>query len=183
MGPTTAVCMSHHRVLAIYAAHQQELLAYARRIVRDTARAEDITQDAYLRFSDATREEWPDNPVAYLYRIVRNLAMDSHRRSRFENDLFTRDVDDIAQTQPCSAPSVEQQTIASDELERLGKALAELPSRTRVAVEMHRLGGYKLREIAAHLNVSTSMAQHLVKEGIKHCQQRLSLPEGKQQKL
>lgn len=183
MGPTTAVCMSHHRVLALYAAHQQDLLAYARRIVRDSARAEDITQDAYLRFSDATREEWPDNPVAYLYRIVRNLAMDSHRRSRFESDLFTRNVDDIADTQPCTAPSVEQQTITSDELERLHTALTELPSRTRVAVEMHRLGGYKLREIAAHLNVSTSMAQHLVKEGIKHCQQRLYLPEGKQQQL
>jgi len=165
--------MSHHRVLALYAAHRHDLLAYARGIVRDATRAEDITQDAYLRFSDAVRDEWPENPVAYLYRIVRNLAMDNHRRHRFENGLFARSVDDIADTQPCPLPTVEQQTITRDEIRRLREALAELPERTRIAVEMHRLGGYKLREIASHLGVSTSMAQHLVKEGVKHCQRRL----------
>lgn len=175
--------MSDQKILALYAAHQQDLLVYARRIVRDRGRAEDIAQDAYLRFSDAVREEWPENPVAYLYRIVRNLAMDCQRRARFEGNLFTDNVDDIAETQPGHFPTVEQQAIASDELEQLRHALAELPRRTQVAVEMHRLGGYKLREIAEHLDISVSMTQYLVKEGIKHCQQRLQQAESKQQQL
>ena len=165
--------MSDRLAAALYSAHQQELLIYARRLVKDSSTAQDITQDAWLRFSDAVRDTWPDNPVAYLYRIVRNLALDSQRRARLETDLFVDNAEDIASRQPGPWPSVEEAVITRDELNRLEQALAELPARTRLAVEMHRIGGYKLREIAAHLDVSLSMAQYLVKEGIKHCQKRL----------
>lgn len=171
--------MSNSKVLALYITHQQDLLDYARRIVRDVSRAEDIIQDAYLRFRDVAQEQWPDKPVAYLYRIVRNLAMDNYRRTRLENHLFNGTIDDIAGTQPSQAPSVERGVIASQELHLLNEALAELPTRTRVAIEMHRLGGYKLREIAEHLDISSSMAQYLIKEGIKHCQQRLRRADSK----
>lgn len=165
--------MSDRLAAALYRAHQQDLLTYARRLVNDSSTAQDITQDAWLRFSDAVRDTWPDNPVAYLYRIVRNLALDSQRRTRLETDLFVDNAEDIASRQPDPWPSVEEAVITRDELNRLAQALAELPARTRLAVEMHRIGGYKLREIAAHLDVSLSMAQYLVKEGIKHCQKRL----------
>ena len=58
-------------------------------------------------------------------------------------------------------------------LRRLRAAMAELPERTRIALEMHRLGGCKLREIAERLGISESMAHVLVKDGIKHCQRRM----------
>jgi RNA polymerase sigma-70 factor (ECF subfamily) len=52
-------------------------------------------------------------------------------------------------------------------------ALAELPERTRIAVEMHRFGGCTLKEIAEHFGISVSMAQVLVTDGVRHCQSRL----------
>ena len=170
--------MSDSQILSLYTTHQRELLSYANSIVGDSGHAEDITQDAYLRFSAAMSDEWRDNPVGYLYRIVRNLALDCRRRSRFEKMLFAHSIDDTSVERPAqesqSTPHLESQAIAHSELEQLQSALAELPERTRTSVEMHRLGGYKLREIAEHMNISPSMAQHLVKEGIKHCQRRLS---------
>ena len=52
-------------------------------------------------------------------------------------------------------------------------AMAELPERTRIAMEMHRFGGCTLKEIAEHFGISVSMAQVLVTEGVRHCQRRL----------
>lgn len=150
------------------------MVNYAISITGDNERAEDITQDAYLRFSNAMSDEWRGNPVGYLYRIVRNLALDYCRRTQFEQALFSDNQDDIDDAIQAERSIPEHQAIALSELEQLQTALEELPDRTRLAVEMHRLGGYKLREISEHLNVSPSMAQHLVKEGIKHCQRRLS---------
>ena len=63
--------------------------------------------------------------------------------------------------------------IAQEDLQRVLTALAELPERTRIAVEMHRFGGCKLREIAEHLGISLSMAHHLIKDGVRHCQRAL----------
>lgn len=166
--------MPDAQILSLYRTYQKELVSYAGSIVGDSDRAEDIIQDAYLRFSTAMADEWRDNPVGYLYRIVRNLALDYCRRRQFERTLFSHNVDDLADVLPEEGPTPEQQAIARSELEQLQTAMDELPERTRLAVEMHRLGGYKLREIAEHLNISTSLAQHLVKEGIKHCQCRLS---------
>ena len=40
--------------------------------------------------------------------------------------------------------------------------MAELPERTRVALEMHRFGGFKLREIAAHLGISVTVTHELI---------------------
>ena len=168
--------MSDSEILSLYTSHRRELVNYANGIVADKGRAEDIAQDAYLRFHTAMVDEWRENPVAYLYRIVRNLALDSRRRSFFEKSLFSNDLDDIAEIVAVDTPCPEKQAITRNELERLQSALDDLPKRTRIALEMHRFGGYKLREIAQHLGISQSMAQHLVKEGIKHCQCRLFDP-------
>ena len=71
------------------------------------------------------------------------------------------------------APSPEDEAIARQELQRVIAAMAELPERTRIALEMHRFGGCTLKEIAERLGVSVSMAQVLVVQGIKHCQRAL----------
>lgn len=164
--------MSKSEMLSLYTTHQRMLVNYAYSIVNDSACAEDITQDAYMRFCSAMAEEQRDNPVGYLYRIVRNLALDYRRRKMLEKNLFS-ELNEEVETIASDAPSPENQLIQQSEIKQLVDALNELPERTRIALEMHRFGGYKLREIAAHLNVSVSMAQYLVKEGIQHCQQRL----------
>lgn len=166
--------MLNAQIINMYTAHQRELTSYANSIVGDIGRAEDIAQEAYLRFSVAMSHEWRDNSVGYLYRIVRNLALDCRRRAQFEKSLFPHNTDDIGETILTEQSMPEHQAILHGELEQLQAALDELPERTRLALEMHRLGGYKLREIAEHLQISPSMAHHLVKEGIKHCQSRLS---------
>ncbi len=159
--------------LTLYMEHRNELLNYASGIIGDRARAEDVVQEAYLRFADAAARRLLDEPVGYLYRIVHNLAFDGVRRLSLEGRHIRQGAELAMANVAEERPSPEAELIARQELDRVMQAMAELPERTRLALEMHRLGGLKLKDIAERLGVSTSMAQVLVVEGVRHCQRRL----------
>ncbi len=161
------------KTVALYRAHRGELVNYADGIVHDRAQAEDVVQEAYLRFDAAAGGRFLDEPVGYLFRIVRNLALDG-RRSRLRELRLLSGQDEAAIAQaPADQPSPESQLLAKDQLRIVEAALAELPERTRLALEMHRLGGYKLRDIAAELGISVTTAHELVAQGVAHCRRRL----------
>lgn len=161
------------RCLELYLAHRSALLTYANRIIKDPGRAEDLVQEAFLRLRAASSATLLEEPVAYLYRIVRNLALDLQRHLVFQGRHEVAGADELAARIAESLPSPEAAAAAREEFRNLLKALDELPPRIRIALEMHRLGGFKLKEIAAHLGVSISTAQALVAEGIEYCQNRI----------
>lgn len=165
--------MATNWALTLYMEHRGELVNYASGIIGDRARAEDVVQEAYLRFSEAAARRLFDEPVGYLYRIVRNLAFDGARRRSLEDRHVKLGAERAAAAVAEDKPSPESQLIARQELERVLAAITELPERTRQAFEMHRLGGLKLKEIAERLGISTSMAHVLVVEAVRHCQRKL----------
>jgi RNA polymerase sigma-70 factor (ECF subfamily) len=161
---------------SLFIAHRRSLVDYAATIVGSRTQAEDLVQDAWLRFDRADRQLVKE-PLAYLYRIVRNLALDGHRTIvRNGRVMADTDFDDVSAVAGSTMPSPEFVALYKDELRILREALAELPIRTRVAFSLHRLGGYKLREIAEHLNISVTLAQTLVADGAEHCRRRLGWP-------
>lgn len=165
--------------LRLFETHRRQLVRHADGIVKDPSLAEDIVQDAYLRLAragDSGTEADPApirDPVAYLYLVVRNLAIDTYRRLGREQGCvsYGDGLDDAA---PADAPSPEATVIARHDLRLLEEALAELPDRTRVALTMHRFGNHRLADIAAHLGVSVGTAHALVTEGLEHCRRRLA---------
>lgn len=158
-------------ILALYMAHRGALVSYASRIVGDRARAEDVVQEAYLKVGALAEQRTLGEPLAYLYRTVRNLALDGARRLATERQYQHEDHVPWAVPLPPATP--EQQTLHRDDLRRLAEALAELPERTRIAFDMHRLQGCTLREVAARLGVSTVRAHQLVKEAVLHAARKL----------
>lgn len=158
---------------AVFVEHRGALVSYASGIIGDRSRAEDVVQEAYIRFADAAARRLFDEPVGYLYRIVHNLAFDGIRRLSLEDRHMVRIGEQVIAVIPEEKPSPEAATIARQELDRVAAALAELPERTRQAFEMHRFEGLKLRQIADRLGISTSMAQVLVIEAVRHCQRSL----------
>ena len=154
------------RALDLFLAHRVALVDYANGIVGDRARAEDLVQEAFLRFVSAgdRRESPVEKPPAYLYRIVRNLAIDRTRQRALEHH---RQVEEPAWWMLPDRPRTpEQEALHRQDLAKVAEALSRLPSQTRLAVEMHRFGGYTLSEIADKLNVSTPTAHRLVRDGL-----------------
>ena len=158
----------------LFVEHRGSLVNYANRILHDRAGAEDVVQEAWLRFSAAADNGQIVNPVSYLYRIVRNLALDWARRRSFE---VPRVADPVMESVPSDVPSAERILFYRDELREIADAIAELPERTRRAFTMYRLEGCTLQQIADHLGVSVVRTHQLVKEAILHAARRLDGPE------
>ena len=163
--------------LSVYLAHREALVQYAKAIVGDVSRAEDVVQEAYIRFSAASgnvaaRHDQPIvNPIGYLYGIVRNLALDWARRSS-RDAAMSSESDEIASV-ASDAPSAEAVLLHRDELRVLAAALVELPERTRLAFNMNRVEGRSLQEVADRLGISVARAHQLVKTAMLHGARRL----------
>lgn len=151
--------------LHLFMAIRRELVSYAAKITGDRMQAEDIVQEAWIRFSPPKAHVRPviEQPVAYLYRIVRNLALDLRRNRSRESDhsaspplwLLPLTVNDPAES--CQH---------SMTLERLSDVLQALPDNSRKALELHRFGGCTLAQIARQLGVSLTTAHRLLREAL-----------------
>lgn len=164
----------------LYLAHRTALVDYAAPILGCRARAEDIVQDAYLRFTCAgdRKGEGVDgvaHPVAYLYRTVRNLALNWLRRETSQGGPPSGE--DMLQSIASAAPTPEHEALYRDELRAVAFALAELPERTRRVFELHRLNGYTLQQAAAAMGVSVGLAHQLVRDALTCCAERLDREE------
>jgi len=155
-----------------YLAQRSELVNYATAILGDRSRGEDIVQEAFLRLTAPNKDRVLEEPAGYLRRIVRNLALDWIRRRTLERKHFSSGIPADAIAEDC--PSQEESLGHRQELCIVMRAMEELPERTRIALEMHRFEGKKLKQIAAHLGISVTLAHALVYEGLSHCRKRLA---------
>ena len=159
--------------LQIFLSHRAELLGYATRLTGDRGEAEDVVQEAWIRFSETSARQPITEPLGYLHRIVRNLALDGRRRRALKARFFAEGAEREAAAVGSGQPTAEAALISSEELAAVQEALAAMPERMRIAVEMHRFSGAKLKEIAARLGISVTTAHSLVAEGIERCRDRL----------
>jgi RNA polymerase sigma-70 factor (ECF subfamily) len=76
---------------AFYSRTAGPVFGYLRRLTGNAAAAEDLLQDAYVRFLAASRlPEDDEHRKNYLYRIATNLARDRFRREKTESDARGR---------------------------------------------------------------------------------------------
>lgn len=161
--------------LALFSDHRGALVEYAARILGNRESAEDVVQDAWLRTAQATAFDGgdgsgtttgPDRPLGYLYRIVRNRAIDLLRQRRGETGPPP---DSLGTDRPTPEEAVSQRQAFAI----VAEALDALPPRTRRAVILHRVEGAKLKDIADELGISVALAHGLVYDGLDLCRERL----------
>lgn len=71
---------------ALFEPHRPRLFALAYRMLGSVADAEDVVQDAFLRWHQ--RAEPVDNPAAFLTTIVTRLAIDHLRSARVQRETY-----------------------------------------------------------------------------------------------
>lgn len=154
--------MSGKASSGLYALHRSTLVAYATPILGSREAAEDVVQDAFLNFAPANADG--SLSIGYLYRTVRNLAFDVLKRRRIERRVQLESAPDW--TVPKAETSPETQAAHRQELRIVARAMETLPPDQRTAVEMYRIEGATLGEIAGHLGVSVATAHRLVRAGL-----------------
>lgn len=166
--------MAHDKgKLDLYLSRRSALVDYAAPIVGDRMLAEDVVQEAWLRFSAAPAQARAGSaggimePAAYLYRIVRNLAIDLSRKLTAEAPQASGDL--ALEDLPAEIAGPEREATGRSQLQMVAAALDQLPERTRRAFDLHRFGDKTFAEIGQILGISQARAHALVKEAVAHC--------------
>jgi len=130
-------------------------LAYrvARGVLRNTADAEDVAQEALLRaYSKFDRLRDRNRFRAWLVRIAFRLALDRLRSGK------RRELRDTLWSQPEGQPpgaTAEDLAVSNEFQAHLESALAELPEKLRLVLLLAAMEGHTIDEIASMLGIST----------------------------
>ena len=149
---------------AFYTEHRSELLAHANRVLKDSLKAEEITQDALIKFILAAPElDSNDHALSYLHRTIENLCIDLFRLEGRRPNLV---VIDDAQAEVEAAWQVDgdhsQAISAAEDAAIIRQALALLSPAERAALVMWEMEGRSTQEIAAELGIKESAVRHTV---------------------
>lgn len=140
--------------------YQNMVFSTAMRLVANSAEAEDIAQEVFLKAYERF-EELRDSPTAggWLRRVATNLSLNhlSRYRSRwsFFSEMFSgKGEDEEMEVQFAAPDNLEQELADADRHQLVEQALQKLPPAQRVPLVLYHLEGLRYEEIAAKLNVS-----------------------------
>ena len=149
---------------AFYTEHRTELLAHANRVLKDSAKAEEITQDALIKFMLAAPElESDDHALSYLHRTIENLCIDLFRIEGRRPNLVLLD-DATAEVEASWQDDGDHSAVlsAAEDAAIVRQALAMLSPAERAALVMWEVEGRSTEEIAAELGIKTAAVRHTV---------------------
>ncbi len=138
---------------------------------RDPDQAREIAQEAWLRIYRLDHPEALDNPRAFLFQTANNLAIDRKRRQVVELRHAEEEALKLADEE---SVSVEQTVEARESVDRIAKALEELPEKCQRAFVMHRTQDLSYAEIALELGVSVSMVEKYIIRALKHFRNKMT---------
>jgi RNA polymerase sigma-70 factor, ECF subfamily len=150
--------------------YRRPLCHFLNRMVRDSAQAEDLAQEVFLRVYRARRDYEPSAKfTTWLFRIATNLALNSlrdgrHRQSEVSLDAPTEGEDgsEMKVDVPDRVPVIEQELVERDRAAVIHRAIFALPEKQRVAVLLHKYQELDYDEIARILGCSVSALKSLL---------------------
>jgi len=149
---------------SFYTQNRSELIAHANRIVKDKAKAEEITQEALVKFMLAAPElESNDHALSYLHRTIENLCIDLFRAENRRPNLVALD-DATAEVESTWQVSGDYSLAisAAEDAAIIRQALSLLSPAERAALVMWEVEGRSTKEIAKELGIKESAVRHTV---------------------
>ena len=151
----------------VFAALESPLLGYARRLLGDSALAEDVVQDDFMKLHSQFHKV--HTPQPWLYRTVHNLAVDHQRRASrivLVDDRAAGDdvpANDTADSQPM--PDEEIARWEGIGLVRL--VLETLDARSRELIRLRFEEDLSYKEIAARTGLTVGNVGYILHHALK----------------
>src|ERR1700733_11649931 len=112
------------RAHALFEQLHVPVFRYLLRKTRDPGRAEDITQETFLRLFRHLRENrLLDNPKAWIFTVANNLAVDASRDESHIRDLDETTWKNIEESRPGREEDPEKLMLQRERLDRLHVAV------------------------------------------------------------
>ena len=153
---------------ALLQRHRGPLVGFFARMVRDSALAEDLAQEVFLRIYQSRHRYEPEAKfTTWLYRIATNLALNAIRdrkdvSSSMGSDQGAPGAESWEGRIPDGRPTAEQAMLSTERERQIRQAVESLPEKQRTAVVLHKYQEVDYRQIAQILGVSESAVKSLL---------------------
>ncbi|HEX8593252.1 MAG TPA: RNA polymerase sigma factor [Pseudomonas sp.] len=149
----------------LYRDHRSWLVNWLRRNVACPQRAEDLSQDTFVRLLNREQLNQPREPKAFLAAVAKGLLFDYFRRAALEQAYLN----ELVLIPEAEQPSLEEQFLILEDLKTIDQLLGTLSNKARAAFLYSRLDGMSHNEIAERLGVSSSRVRQYLAQGMRQC--------------
>jgi RNA polymerase sigma-70 factor, ECF subfamily len=150
---------------SLFDRHQRDVAQFAFRFVGDRARAEELTQDIFMKlYRSASRYRPSAKFKTFLFRVAANHCLNELRRGEYQVKHVSEGPEE-GEPLETAAPEADRpdQALAGRQLEStVGAALASLSERERTAFTLCRFEGMAYRDIAEVLQASEAAVKSLI---------------------
>ena len=159
---------NHHAQMALYKQYCEGMFIIAQRYLKDSAKAEDAMQEAFIKAFHKLEQFKGDVTFgAWLKRIVINTCLDSLKAEKMDLQSLNEEVFNVAEVD--DDWSVPDQTTLAE----VTVAIEELPLNYRTAVKLYLLEGYDHQEISEILQISENGSRTYLHRGKKKLKEKL----------
>jgi len=149
--------------------YRRPLVSFMYRMARNTAAAEDLAQEVFLRVY-RSRETYEASAkfTTWLYRIATNLAVNHARDTRHERPEVMASLDEPDEETGTTLDvadgtmTAEESMVRRERLAGIRRKVEALPERQRLAVIMHKYQQMDYKQIAEVLKLSESATKSLL---------------------
>lgn len=147
--------------------HEAALRAWLRVRFSSLSDCDDAIQESYARLLRMPAPLNIANPKAYLFMVARNVVLDLARHQKHAPRLT--DVHEDCGHVLDESRGVVDSVSASQELELLADAIAQLPERCAEVMRLRQIQGCASSEIASRLGISVNTVNAQVVIGLARC--------------
>ena len=150
------------RVIQAFSEHRAEIYRYALSLGLDFGRAQELTQDAFLRLYVALDSGEPiENQRAWLFRVTHNLVLNV----RLKDDRVAPWPEGLEDrlTDPGADP--ERSLLETEKMRRFHEVVQGLSEQQRKCLRL-RAEGFRYREIAEITGIKTSTVSEFLRRAI-----------------
>ena len=147
----------------LFKTHFQHLCHFAYQYISDQDSARDITQKVFINLWENRENINPEKSIrSYLFTSVRNRCLNHIRdQKKYRSKVLDLDINDFEF-------AFEEDHLAVEELKnKIVEAMATLPEKCRIVLEMSRYKGIKYNEIAEELNISVKTVEAHMSKALK----------------
>jgi RNA polymerase sigma-70 factor, ECF subfamily len=149
--------------------YRRPLVSFMYRMARNTAAAEDLAQEVFLRvYRSRQTYEASAKFTTWLYRIATNLAVNHARDTRHERPELTVSLDEPDEETGTTLDvadgtiSAEEALVRRERMAAIRSKVEALPERQKLAVIMHKYQQMDYKQIADVLKLSESATKSLL---------------------
>lgn len=147
------------------------------RIVNDTAEAEDIMQEAFLKaFTKIESFQGTSTFGAWLKRIVVNLSINAfNKNSRYTEVSYNDELKNETEEDPRIALT---ESGENEKVKQVLWALNSLKENYKIVLNLHLIEGYDYEEISEILNISYANCRTMISRAKESLRKKLEKDEG-----